>query len=172
MKYLVYILLAVLPVLFVNILFSYRGKNSEKQILENLKKEHIVIKLPRSLLWLGFFACVFFCGAIILMSFSKDENKALWVYIGFALFFAIGVYLILFTLLWRIDIFKSKHYFIIRTALFRTHKIYYNDCVCYKSEKSGIKLKTKDKTFEVLGFANNFEFLLVMLDDHNVTEIK
>ncbi|MBR5943151.1 MAG: hypothetical protein IKZ81_07415 [Clostridia bacterium] len=172
MKVLARILIVAFPAIIVSFWVFHRGKVDEKKILENLKKEHIVIKLPRSLFWLGFFGCAIFCVPIICMALSKDKNYPLWIYIGFAFFIVLYAYIILFTLLWRIDIFRSEDYFIIRTALFRTHKIRYSDCVGYKSEKSGIKLKTKDKTFEVTVFANNYEFLLIMLDENNVKEIE
>ena len=81
-----------------------------------------------------------------------------------------GKTIIMAALIWKIDVFKSKDYFLYRTIFFRNYTIYYSDCICYEFKGNGICLKTSFKTFQIDGNATNFEFILAMLVKNKVKE--
>ena len=77
--------------------------------------------------------------------------------------------------IWKIDVFRDKNYFLCRTLPYKHHKIRYGDCVGYRIRKIAkvIVLKTNNKkTFHVDVDAANFDALLDMLQKNNVKEIK
>ena len=171
MGLLIRVLALALIYVVLGFLFSYTAKSNEKQLLANLEKEHIVVKLPRIGLWVGYAGVGVFSVLCFLMARSNNGTAVLWVWIVMAFFILLGVFLIVSTLVWKIDIFRSEDYFIRRSSFFRTHKILYSDCVSYKVKKNGVVIKTKGRSFSITSLASNIEFFMAMLAQHNVPEI-
>ncbi|MBO4583821.1 MAG: hypothetical protein J5756_02005 [Clostridia bacterium] len=171
MKTFIRILIPALSYAVVGLLLSLTAKSNDKEALENLEKEHIVVKLPRIGLWVGYAGVGFCLISGLLMALSKNETAVLWVWIVMALFLLLSVFLIVSTLVWKIDIFRSEDYFIRRSSFFRTHKIFYSDCVSYKVKKNGVIIKTIGRSFSITSLASNIEFFMAMLVQHGVPEI-
>ena len=171
MKILIRILITTLIYAVVGFLFSLTAKSNDKEALENLKKEHIVVKLPRIGLWVGYLGVGVFSILCFFMARTTKETIYLWEWIVVAIFILLSVFLIVSTLVWKIDIFRSEDYFIRRSSFFRTHKIFYSDCVSYKVKKNGVIIKTKGRSFSITSLASNIEFFMAMLVQHGVPEI-
>ena len=164
------IIIAALISIAVSLLFLYIDKNNQKQIIKNIGKDHITVRLPNAYLWLGCLDVLLFAYFTLMMVLFPNDTAATWVFILFSFFITIGVFIIMAALIWKIDVFKSKDYFLYRTIFFRNYTIYYSDCICYEFKGKGICLKTSFKTFQIDGNATNFEFILAMLVKNKVKE--
>lgn len=156
-------------ILFV--MFYYIGKNNDKEILKNIDKEHVIIKYPKAYIWVGI-ADILFCSVFLfLMIFYPNGTESWWVFVGFGFFDLLGLAIFLNAIMWKIDVFKSKDYFLYR-PLFKTYKIKYDDCLWYKYEYLNSKIKTIKQTIHIEMGITNLEYLLAMLDKHKIKELK
>lgn len=155
-------------ILFVT--FYYIGKNNDKEILKNIEKEHVIIKYPKTYTWVGI-ADILFCSiCLVLMVFFPNGTESWWVFVIFGSFVLLGLAIFLNTLMWRIDIFKNEDYFLYR-PLFKTYKIKYDNCLWYKYEHLNSKIKTTKQTIHIEVGITNLEYLLAMLDEHEIKEL-
>lgn len=164
---------AIIPILIpilLGLLLSIIERGNSQEIIRNLTKEHIVIRLPKVYLWIGYLEISFFAACILMTCFPNNTATA-WVRIEFGFFALIGVVIVLKTQIWKIEIFRSKDYFLCRTLPYKTYKIPYSDCLSYKLGTNSLVLKTKKKTLRIDSHATNFEFLLTMLTQHKIKEI-
>ena len=153
----------------IRLLFANIEKHNNNELIKNLSKEHIIILLPKAYMWVGFIGVLVFSSFMILMSLDKNNDTATtWVWILFCSFDLLGVSIMVATKTWRIEIFRTKDYFLYRTVFFRTYKILYTECISYKFDMFSMILKTDKKTFHIDGRSRNFEFLLSMLSTHGV----
>lgn len=166
------IVIPALISLMIGFLLSQIDKRNSKGIIEAVSKEHILIRLPKAYLWIGCIEILFFISCMVLMTLFPNETSATWVWVTFGLLILSGVALVLKTLFWRIDVFRRKNYFYIRTLPFRTYKVAFSDCEFYKYGTNTLTLKTKERTFRIDAHATNFEFLLAMLTQYKVTAKK
>lgn len=172
MPFLVWLIVPVLINIVLGVISYNIEKNNEKELIKNLKNEHIVIRHPKAYSWVGYFGILFFSTAILLMVFFPNDTADTWVWVLFSGFVLLSAFLVFATLVWKMEIFKSKDYFFIRTVFCRKYKVQYSDCISYKFRSNSLVLKTNRKTFYVDCFVTNFEFLLAELDKHNVREIQ
>lgn len=172
MQILIRITIPALIPLLLGILLSSIDRRNSKEIIENLTKEHIVIRLPKAYLWVGCLDISFFVTCIFLMAWYPNETASAWVYVLFVLFALLGIVIVLETQIWKIDIFRSENYFLCRTLPFKKYMIRYSDCVSYRFLANTLVLKTRGKTFHIDAHTTNLEFLLAMLTQHKITETK
>lgn len=153
------------------LMFYYIGKNNDKEILKNIDKEHVIIKYPKAYIRVGIVDILFCSACLFFMRFFPNGTETWWVYIICISFDLLGIAISLNAFMWRIDIFKSEDYFLYR-SLFKTYKIKYDDCLWYKYEHFNSKIKTTKQTIHIEIGITNLEYLLAMLDKHEIKELK
>ena len=110
-----------------------------------------------------------FCALLISINIINRETLTLKDLILSALLIVILVYFTLFEIvIWRIDLFADEDYFLLRTIPFKTHKIYYDDCIYYKIGSNYLTLKTKKRKFRIALLSQNFDYLRDLLIMHKV----
>lgn len=166
------LLMFMLIPIAVELVLSLMLKDYGKELIENLSKNDIVLRLPRVCSWVGLICVLVFSFFIFLGKTSKNTTMTTWVVIGFSFFIFVGLVLIVGTETWRIYIYKDKEYFIYKTAYGKNYEIKYEDCEFFKHTNYGIVLKTKNKKFEIDSHVINYEFLLALLTKNKVKEIK
>ena len=175
MQFLIRLMASVLISFAAGAFLSGVEKSNAKEKIRNLGKKHIIIRLPKACLWVGCIDIAFFGACMFIMTFFPNDTQSVWVWIGFAVFVLLGICMVSEALIWKIDVFRDKNYFICRTLPYKHHKILYGDCVGYRIRKIAkvLVLKTNNKkTFHVDVDAANFDALLDMLQKNNVKEIK
>lgn len=162
-----YIVLALIPIILNIILNRIENKNN-KNIIKNRANEHITIQTPKAFLWIGSIGSLFCSICLIYMIFFPNGTETWWVYIIFVSFDLLGIYIIFNTLVWKIEIFQTKDYFLYK-PLFKTYKIKYEDCLWFIIKDNGVLvIKTNTKTVNANTFFTNYEFLPAMLIKHGV----
>ena len=161
---LIRVLIPAIIAVILGVLLLYNKKSSRKEAISNLSKNHVVLKLPTMYLWVGCIDVSVFTAFIFLMYYYPNDTAALWIYVVFGLFELLGIFLVVATLLWRIDVFRDKNFFVYRTSFGKKHTIKYDDCVSRKFKTNAVVLKTYNKTIYIDMNAKNFEFLLAMID--------
>lgn len=166
------ILAPILISIAVGLLYSKIYERNCKSVIENLKNEHIIIKLPKVVFVVGCICATVFSTAIVLMTLFPNDTAALWVYLIFIFFVLLGVYLMAIGTVWKMEVFRHEDYFIYRSIFFRTYKIKYEDCISYKCTKNTVELITANRTFHIDTIATNYEFFMAMLKKNKVKELK
>ena len=157
--------------IIVSIITNKIIKDNSTELIENIKKEHIMIHLPNIYKWIGMICSIFFLILLVLMMTFPNDTAEIWVGVLFGIFILLGLSIIWATYLWKIHIYRNDEYFIYVSSFGKKHKIYYFDIIDYKNGKNYIKLKTIQKSFFVDNKSANIEFLLAMLKKNNVNEI-
>lgn len=160
-----YIIMNLAVALFI----FFVAKSNEKAAKKSKGQKHIIIRTPRTFLWVGIFACVVMSAFLYCMIFYPNGTEQWWVFVIFGAFDLLGIYIIVNTLVWRIDIFKQEDYFLYRPTLFKTHKIKYEDCISYSvKDDSVIIIKTNKKTVTANLIFTNCNALQSMLIKYNI----
>lgn len=169
MHILIHIISPLLISLFLGLLYSRIYKSNCKSLIENMKNEHIIVKLPKAYFWVGALDILVFTVFIFLIKyFPPSEETILWLYIGFGLFVLLGIFIIAYTSIWKIDVFKHKEYFTYRTFFCKTYKIQYSECVSFKYTQYALTIKTYRKTFNFDSKTTNIDYLVAMLRKNKV----
>lgn len=168
METIVRIIIPVLISICLAFIINSIKHNNINSLIDNLTSEHIVVKLPSAYLWVGCIDVVVMLFFLICSFFS--EYRGLFVGIVFSLLAILGFVIIFATLVWKIDVFRNKDYFIYRSVFLKTHKIQYSDCIWYKFGTHDFILKTSRTIIRIDSNSINFEFLLAMLEQHNIEE--
>lgn len=169
MHIIVHILAPLLISLFLVFLYSKIYKSNGESLIENLKNEHIIIHLPKAYFLVGALDIVVFTIFILLIKyFPPIEETVLWLYFGFGLFVLLGIFIIAYTLIWKIDVFRHENYFTYRTLFGKTYTIQYSECISYKFTEYALTLKTVKKTLNFDSKATNIEYLVAMLRKNKV----
>lgn len=129
--------------------FFWIDKKEFRDDIENLKKDHFVIRMPRVFTWAGWLTIFLFGGFLIWVIFFPNGTGGPVVIAGFAFFILLGVVMVWVAVAWRIDLYQDRDYFTLRTVFFKTYQIYYCDCISYKIEKEALILNTNKKTFRI-----------------------
>ncbi len=171
-----FIAYALIPIVLY-VIFYFVDKQNDKKAIINLEKEHIIIRTPNAFLWIGIIGTLIFSIFILFTIFPNNISSPIgkniwWVLLIFCSFDLLGIYIIFNTLVWKIEIFKTKDYFLYK-PLFKTYKIKYKDCLWFTIKDNGVLvIKTNTKNVNANTFFTNYEFLLAMLVKHGVKEIK
>ena len=161
--------LTLIPII-ISILFFTVDKENDKKILLNTKRDYIVIKAPKAFPIL-FVIAIPLCIYCTIMAYQQNDVFSI-LFFGLLVLFCI-VFLLYF-LIWKIDFYKSKDYFVYHTIFRKAQKIYYSDCEKFIWNRQGdsFKIKTKSgKSFYVSMYANNYEDLRVKMLQSKVKEI-
>lgn len=171
-RFLIDIVSADVIAIAIGLLTTHISRTNRKEMLKNVSNEHVIIRHPKAYIWIGC-ASIAFSGALIkLMYHFPNDTTTVWAFAVFGVFALMGNYLILAVLIFKIDIYKSKDYFLYRNILFRTYKIRYCDCVRYERKYNDFVLKTTGKTLRLDCDCTNIDFLISMLKQHEVKELE
>lgn len=176
---------ALIITLAAAITFIYEEKrNKINEMMENMYKEHVVIRAPKLFLWCGFSVVLMF-GQFILIQVPGWQPSWIegaldpWMYAVFGMLMLLGVVTALERPAGRIDVFRHENYFCIRTLFsvgtipFKTYKVHYSDCIGYKTApQEAVVLKTKGRIFLIDGSYSNLDVLKDMLRQHEVKELE
>lgn len=169
MQIIVRLIIPALIPIALGLLLSNIDKRNSDEIIKNLSKEHIIIRLPKAYLWVGCVEMSFTLMCLILMVLFQHDPLFELVWIALFLFGAIIVEL---SMVWQIHVFRHEDYFIYRTIFGRNHRVRYEECVSYKFGTNNLILEIYNKKIYIDSKATNFEFLLAMLTQYKVKEIK
>lgn len=145
-----------------------KSKNNEETI-KNSTKDHIVIRLPKALLFVGIITMLVGAALFIVM---HTTCPILVMELLLVITFVAGLYLVVNSCTWKMEIFKNENYFIFRAFPYKTKKVFYSDCESYKIEYDTLFLKTKEKTFYIETKIASFDVILALLNKNNVKEVK
>ncbi len=163
------------PIIIVISLFCilYRmSEESSEELLNNLKADRIVLRLPKAYMWVGCGCILVFSAFILVMLYYPNGTETMWVIAVFAFFVLLGCAIILKAKVWRIELFRSKDYFFVRDLLRKTYCVSYRDCTNYSFSANRLRLKTEKGQVCIDIHVINFEFLLAMLKQYKVEEYK
>ena len=109
----------------------------------------------------GVLGTLLFSIILFVMYFFPNGTEATWVFIGFGLFWLLGIYIILFCIL---RITYNEEYFIYRSMFGRVTKVQYSDITKIKRYKNkDVFLYTKNRRYFVDYYAiGSDEFLEVV----------
>ena len=155
----------------IGLLKTYISRSNRKEMLKSESNEHIIIRHPQIYIWIACVCIALFGALLIWIYFFPNDTVTVWVFAGFGVFVLMGNYLILVTLIFKIDIYKSKDYFLYRNILFRTYKIRYCDCVSYERKYNDFVVKTTGKTLRLDCDSTNIDYLISMLKQYEVKEL-
>lgn len=168
MQIIIRIIIPALIPIALGILLSNIDKSNSKELINNLTKEQIIIRMPKAYMWVGCLDISFFATSLVLMACFPNGTATLWVWALFCLLVLLGVAIVLVTVIWKVVIFRHEDYFLLRTVTLRTRKIQYCECISFKLGANSLTLKTSNGTFHIDCKATNFEFLIAMLTQRKV----
>lgn len=110
--------LTLIPII-ISIFFFIVDKENDKKILLNSKKDYIVIKAPKA------FPIVFVIAIPILAYFTimAYQQNDVFSILFFGLLVLFCIVFLLYFLIWKIDFYKNKDYFIYHTIFRKAQKI-------------------------------------------------
>lgn len=160
-----------LAILVVRLFFYFVTIRNAKEELKTASNEHVVVRNPKSYIVVGIICTVVFGILATLMihflSFSEFK-KVIWVFILFAGGFLLGLYLIVESVVRRIDLYKNEHYFVYSPVFGKPRIIYYSDCICYNVNRNAVFFWTDKRRFRIDNFCTNSSELLNMLQKNRV----
>ena len=162
---------ALIPIV-VQLIFSTVAKNNGKELIKNLRAEYVVVRFPRLFTWIYGAGILFFGGCLLIMIFFPNGSEAGWVYAGFLSIVIVSAFFGLYTLMWKLECFRSEDFFIYRPLFGKGRKIFYRNVEYYHFGTRSIKVQTKTCRFSVDMAQTNMEFFLAMLSKHGVPEKK
>ena len=172
MQIMVRIITPILIAIIVGVLFSRIDKSNSEELIKNLTREHVEIHLPKVYFWIGLLVVAVFSTFCFIMFFFPNGTEAWWVWVIFIIFILGGFYIIFESLFFKIDIFKSKDYFVYKDFFVKTQKIYYCDCISYNRNANAFVIKTTRNKISMDIHSVNIEILMAMLSKKNVKEIR
>ena len=172
MQIMVRILMPILVVIVVGSLFSRMNKSNGEELIKDLSGEHIVVHLPKINLWIGFLMVAVCSTSGYFMFFFPNGTEDWWVWVTVLILISGGFYIILESLFFKIDIFMNEDYFLFKKFFLKPQKIYYCDCISYKCTLNTFVIKTTRNKISMDIHAVNLQFLIDMLNDKNVKEIR
>lgn len=146
-------------------------KDNSKELIKNLKKEYVIIHLPKAYFYIGLVGFLFFGICTFVMYYYPNNTTSAWVWIIFILFDFIGFFIMLLSQIWKIEVFADRDYFMYRDLFCKTHRIQYTQCISYKITTNNIVLKTSKRKFYIDSNATNVEIFLDFLIKNNIKEI-
>lgn len=156
----------------VSSVFAAVTRKSTGDIIENLEKEHIVVRMPVVYLWIGAASVVFWllCLIIIWIDPPWSVGGTWWVQMIIWFFAVFSAVFLLQSTLWRLDVYRSKDYF--EHTLFRKRRIHYDE-VAYYCEREWlgalyVKLQGNNRML-IDPFSTNLEIFTMMLSKNGVS---
>ena len=93
------------------------SEEHDKELLNNLKADKVILRLPKAYMVVGFCCVIVFSAFILAMLLWPNGTESVWTIAVFSFFILLGCAIILKTKIWRIELFRSEDYFIVRDFL-------------------------------------------------------
>ena len=173
MEYFHLIAFALIPIAVSRLLIHILDKN-EKEYFKHLSEDQIVLKLPKAYFWLGGCGTLFFGSLLFVMFFFPNGTEGGFPYSVFSILLVLSLYLIISTMIFRIDINKNESFFSYRSIFHKTQIIMYSECISY-SENYNLHFFVVETTKKKIHFdlnTTNLSYLQEMLNKNNVKHIK
>lgn len=170
-RFFIRMIIPVLIFVVLGFLINSIKKDNSNELIKNLKKEHVIIHLPKAYFYIGLVGFLFFGICTFVMYYYPNNTTSVWVWIIFVLFDSIGFFIMLLSQIWKIEVFADRDYFLYRNSFFKTHRIQYIQCISYEITTNNVVLKTSRRKFHIDSNATNIEILLNFLIKNNVKEI-
>ena len=174
MRFIIYIIgFSCIPFILYFITLSINKRN-KKQLINNLTKDHLIVKLPMAYFWVGSVDVLFMAIFLLASYYSSQDTAGFSMHVAYVLFTLLmipGFILVVATKIWKIEIFRQEEFFIYKTIFCKKYKIWYKDCIGYKWSNNMFKLKTVKKNFYIDFRATNFEFFLAMIIQNKVKKL-
>ena len=161
----------LLSTVAVSSIFAALTRKNTGDIIENLEKEHIVVRMPVVYIWIGAASVVFWllCLIIIWIDPPWSIGGTWWVQMIFWFFAVFSAVFLLQSALWRLDVFRSEDYF--EHTLFRKRRIRYDEVEYYCDHEWLGSLYVKlqgNKRMLIDPFSTILEFFTMTLDKKGV----
>lgn len=157
-------------ILFILFKLVIKHNNKEEQISKD--KNRIVVHLPKAYLIIGIICMIGFMGFIILMIVFPNDTATWAVYAIWIFFIVICAFVIESTIVWRIEVFTDKDYFVYRAIWGRKKTIKYKDCINYTTGRGPFTLKTQKSTYRIDPMCTNLDYFERELNRHNIRHCK
>lgn len=154
----------------VSVLAAYIFRSNRRSIINNLTKNHIVLRLPKQYMWVGCIGTIVFIVWIIMMYSHPNDTAATWVYLLFVSFMLGGAAFVVAYCRWYIEFFRNQDFFTYRSILGRASVISFNECQACQWKGNHIRLVTSRKTIYIDTMVTNLEFFLSELSKFVVIE--
>ena len=155
---------------YFNAMLGTHGVKEIKRVpIKKLTDKHIVIRTRKLEKWITVVSVFLLCAILIPFVLVNRETASKQELMICILVIIISICFAVFEIvIWRIDLFADEDYFLLRTIPFKTHKIYYDDCIYYKMGSNFLTLKTKKRKFYIAILSQNFDYLKELLIMHKV----
>ena len=160
----------ILTSVSLSFLISSIWKTNVNEVISNLGKDHIIVHLPNAYKWVGLASTSFFAILFISSQYLYTETRSIFTDVGFLFFVFLGFFLSYSAYVWRIDVYKSRDYFVIRNSFWVTKKAYYSEVTHYTRYINNLRIYSKKKTLRIDKKATNIEFLLAEFSKHKIHE--
>lgn len=147
-------------------------KKKQQRINQLLETRTCGSPLTLNFFWVSFLDVLVFSTFLFIMFFFPNGTEAWWVWILFIIFVLLGLALVLKTLIFKMDVYKNKDYFVYRSVFVKTRKIYYCECISYQCTQYDLIVKTGKKKITIDIHTVNVEFLMGMLGKNKVKQIR
>lgn len=97
---------------------------------------------------------------------------------GFSFFFMLSLLIIIWSSLWKIEVFGREDYFIYHNGLGRKFKVKYSECLEYKEKRKhngefeGIIVRTEKRRFNIYSYAANSSRFIHKIRCSNAKKVK
>ena len=162
-KLIVHILTPALIGIVLFIVASLILKSNKTVSSNYLNQTSIIVYLPRAYFWIGLVDSAVFLIFIILAIHINSETSPVWVFVLFAVFLLLGIFIMLETIMWKVEAPPKEDYFIYNSVFCRNKKIFYKDCSIYKCTQNTLIVYTGRKMIFIDMFSTNYDAIYNML---------
>ena len=146
-------------------------KTNVKEVIANLDKDHIIVHLPNAYKWIGLACAIFFAALLISSQYFFADTRSTFTDLVSSILALLGMWLFYYACVWRIEIYKSRDYFVIRNSLWVTKKVSYSDITHYRRDTNNLKLYAKTRTYTIDRKSTNIEFLMIEFSKHKISRL-
>jgi hypothetical protein len=121
------------------------------EVISNLGKDHIIVHLPKVYMWVGLACATFFAILLVSSQYFFTETRSTFTDLGFSMFTLLGLLIFVPAFVWRIDVYKSRDYFLIRNSFWITKKVEYSDITGFSRNDINLSIITKKRKIKIWG---------------------
>ena len=137
--------------------------SNEKAEANSLNKTSKTVRLPNIYFWVGLVDTAVFLIFIVLAVCIFPETASVWVFVIFSAFLLLGIFIMLETIMWKIEVPPKEDYFIYNSVFCSNKKIFYKDCSKYKCTQNTLIVYAGRKMIFIDMFSTNYDAIYNML---------
>ena len=166
----VYLKSLLLPIIISSVLFVVEHliyRENEKSIINNINRNHIIIRMPKMYMIIGIVDIIVF-SLFISFSYCVFNESSSWITtITFLLFIMAGILIVFVTIRWRVDVYRDKDYFVVRNLIHK-NEYKYSDCIKINMKKNKMVIETIHGLIHIDPCSINIDFLLSMFGKYKI----